>query len=361
MNYLTDFRDQTQAEILLERIRQLSRGLPQINLMEVCGTHTMAISRFGLRKLLPDNIRLVSGPGCPVCVTPECYLDQAIILAEKKNVCLTTFGDMMRVPASHSSLEESLTRGSRIIVVYSPLEALELARRSKQEVVFLAIGFETTAPAVASVILLATRKKVKNFSVLVGHKLIPPAMDALLCDGQVKIDGFICPGHVSAIIGTKSYQFIPEKYGLPCVIAGFELIDILQSIVMLLEQIQKKDACVQIQYSRCVRPEGNEKAWRLVNLIFETGRTLWRGLGTLDDSGLYLRKDYSLWDACWKFDLPEMETSVRSSCRCGDVLKGLITPQQCPLFKKSCSPSRPKGPCMVSSEGTCAAYYRYEV
>ena len=359
MRFLTEYRDTEKLESLYGRISRLASGLPRLNLMEVCGTHTMTIGRAGLRRRLPENISLLSGPGCPVCVTPDSYLDAAIKLTERKNICLATFGDMMKVPGSQGNLEER--QGSEIAVVYSPLEALEIARKTIKEVVFLAVGFETTAPSVASVVLTAAREKIKNFSLLVAHKLIPPAMACLLQDRKVKIDGFNCPGHVSAIIGARPYRVIAERYHRPCVIAGFEILDVLQALVMLLVQFQEKRAAVEIQYSRCVQPAGNLRARHLMAEVFKVGDAEWRGMGVIPKSGLFLKKEYSEFDAVRRFSLQLVKSEKFTGCRCGDILKGLIAPPDCPCFGQSCTPARPKGPCMVSSEGACAAYYRYEL
>ncbi|MCM8769247.1 MAG: hydrogenase formation protein HypD [Candidatus Omnitrophica bacterium] len=361
MKFLSEYRHQREAENLYSLISVAANNLPLVSLMEVCGTHTMAIGRAGLRKRLPENVRLISGPGCPVCVTPDGYLDEAITLVEKEEVNLCTFGDMMRVPGSRGTLEQSQSKGNKVFVVYSPTEALELAGKTKGEVVFLAVGFETTAPAVAWVVKKASQEKIRNFSLLVGHKLIPPAMAALLEDARMKIDGFICPGHVSAIIGKQPYQFIAERYRRACVIAGFETLDIVQAILMLLQQLKEKRSAVEIQYSRCVQPEGNRKAWELIREVFSVVETEWRGLGIIPQSGLALNKKYAWLDARKRFSLSGISIRKREKCKCGEILKGLISPLECPLFGQKCTPSHPVGPCMVSSEGTCAAYYQYEV
>lgn len=362
MKYVDEYRNAGAAGRIIEEIktdvRQYNRT---ISLMEVCGTHTMAIGKFGIRKCLPENIRLVSGPGCPVCVTSNVYIDTAIRFAADESVTLTTFGDMMRVPGSGLSLEKARASGSDIRVVYSPWDTLGIAKKNPdKQVVFLGIGFETTAPVVAATICCANEEKVDNFSVYCAHKCIPPAMELLLCDEDVRIDGFLCPGHVSVIIGSKPYKFIPEEHGIPCVIAGFELLDILQSIRMLIKSIvNKKNPEVEIQYSRCVKKQGNEKAVSLMKDVFEQCDSEWRGLGNIPGSGLRIRKKYSYFDAEKRFSVQVEKSAEHPECICGLILKGVKTPVDCSLFGKTCKPESPVGACMVSSEGTCAAYYKY--
>lgn len=345
------------ADELLSQIRAESMN---VSLMEVCGTHTMAIARSGLRDLVPPNLKLLSGPGCPVCVTAQGDIDAVIELARQPRVTLATFGDMMRVPGTESSLQEERSRGADIRIVYSPLDALTLARNhADREVVFLGIGFETTAPTVAVTVEQAAEEGIGNFSVWSLHKLVPPALEAIFADPDIKVDGLICPGHVSAVIGTEPYRVLADKYYKPCVITGFEALDVLEGIYMLLLQLRKGIASVEIQYRRVVRPEGNVVARESISRVFEPVAARWRGLGSIPDSGLVPQPEYERWDARKKFDIPEIEDRPIKGCSCGEVLKGVLTPFECPLFARGCTPLRPVGPCMVSQEGACAAYYRY--
>jgi hydrogenase expression/formation protein HypD len=330
------------------------------NIMEVCGTHTMAISRGGLRQLIPDEVNLISGPGCPVCVTSNEDIDRIIGIIRKYKVTLFTFGDMIRVPGSHSSLQLEKSRGSDIRICYSPEDSLDYAKENPDsKILLVAIGFETTAPLTAVLINRAFRENIKNFYIFNTHKLVPPVLKILLEDPDIKIDSFLCPGHVSAIIGSRPYQFIPDKYGIPCVISGFEPVDIMESIDMLLKQHKYRKPAVQIQYTRVVKPEGNPKALSLINDIFEPCDSSWRGFGILGFSGLKLREKYSAFDAYGSFPVKIVDSREPPGCRCGDVLKGIITPYDCGLFAKKCTPENPIGPCMVSSEGSCAAFYKY--
>jgi hydrogenase expression/formation protein HypD len=344
----------------LNRIADLAcRVGRNVAFMEVCGTHTMAVSRSGLRRLLPANVKLISGPGCPVCVTDTSYLDAAIELARRPGVIVTTFGDLVRVPGSESSLERERAAGAAVRVVYSPADALALARENPdKQVVFLGVGFETTAPMVAWTIKKAAQDGVMNFSVLCAHKTMPFAMEALLKDQEVKIDGFICPGHVSVITGAQLYWFIPERYGIPCVVCGFEAVDVMKCIAMLLAQIVEKRATVEIEYTRSVNQTGNPAAQQLIAEVFEEGDAGWRGIGVIPRSGLAIRKEFARWDAGRSVTF--RESKPHPGCRCGDVLRGVLTPPECKLFAKVCTPTNPLGPCMVSSEGACAAFYRYE-
>jgi len=320
----------------------------------------MAIFRSGIKQLLPKNINLISGPGCPVCVTSQADIDRMLALARIKNVIITTFGDMLKVPGTKSSLEKERANGCDIRNVYSPADALEIARQNKnREVVFLAVGFETTSPAVASVVSDAKVKKNKNFSIYSSHKIIPPAMQALLQAQEIKLDGFICPGHVSTIIGSSSYEFICRDYKIPCCISGFEPADILETVLMLLKQIQQKKAFVEIQYKRAVKPQGNILAQKILQQVFTESDAQWRGLGTIPKSGYKLNHDYQDFDAEKKFNLKVIVSQEHKNCLCGEVLRGVRTPSQCKLFAKVCNPENPYGPCMVSSEGTCSAWYKY--
>lgn len=346
----------------LETLRELAARLARpARIMEVCGTHTVAAFRSGLRSLLPDNVSLLSGPGCPVCVTPAAYLDRAIALARIERVAIATFGDLLRVPGTESSLERERARGARVKVVYSPLDALrDAAAHPEQQSVFLGVGFETTAPAVAWTIKQAAADRRLNFSVLCAHKTMPQAMAALLRGGDVKVDGFLCPGHVSAIIGSRPYEFICRDYGIPCVVAGFEPADMIQAIEMLLRQIVERRAAVDIQYTRGAGADGNLEALAIMDEVFEACDDDWRGLGIIPGSGLHLRPAFEAYDAlqCWpNLSLPQ--PAAPAGCICGDVLRGARTPAECPLFRTRCTPEMPAGACMVSSEGACAAYFRY--
>jgi len=359
LKYLSEYRDPVLAKKLVESIKKISPNR-KINFMEVCGTHTVAISKSGIRQVMPDRITLLSGPGCPVCVTANSDLDKAIALAQT-GIILTTFGDMMKVPGSYSSLSEEKADGVDVRVVYSTLDALKIAEENPdRDVVFYGVGFETTAPTIAISMLEAQKRGLKNYSVYCVHKIVPPAMKALLDIGELALDGFICPGHVSTIIGSKPYEFITDEYQIPCVIAGFEPLDILQTILMLLKQIEKGEARVEIQYKRSVVPEGNKLALDLMYKVFEVADADWRGIGIIPGSGLKIRKEYAGFDAerLFEFDVPETKPDP-PGCSCGEILRGIKFPYDCKLFGKACTPERPIGPCMVSSEGSCAAYYRY--
>ena len=357
MRFIDEYRDRKLVLGIAESIRK--RSTRDIVLMEVCGGHTMAVHKFGLRELLPETIRLISGPGCPVCVSGTGFIDNVVKLAKMPGNIIATYGDLLRVPGSFSSLEQEKGTGADVRFVYSVLDSLEIARRNPDRtIVFPGIGFETTAPATAAAILRAHKEGLKNFKVLSSHKVMPPVMRALIDEG-VKIDGYIAPGHVTAITGTEMYRPIVEKYGLGIVVAGFEPTDILQSIKMLVAQFEDHDPKVEIQYSRVVKPEGNSIARNLMNEIFELGDDRWRGIGMIPDSGLKIRRKYQSFDTEKYFDLPEAEETEPAGCICGEVLKGLKTPTDCTLFSRVCTPVNPVGACMVSNEGTCAAYYRY--
>jgi hydrogenase expression/formation protein HypD len=347
---------------LVQSIRGLSERVGrEVRFMEVCGTHTMVAFRTGLRQLLPPDVRLISGPGCPVCVTDTGYIDAAIGLCRQPAVTVATFGDLLRVPGSESSLERERAAGANVRIVYSPSDALVLARECPtQRVVFLGVGFETTAPTVAWAIFRAARDGLKNFSVLCAHKTMPHAMEALVKDQEVRIDGFICPGHVSVVTGAGMYRFICERYRIPCVVSGFEAWDMLKSISMLLAQVVEGRAEVEIEYSRSVNEMGNVAARKLMAEVFEECGANWRGIGTIPGSGLEIRQKYAVYDAARVFGVHVAEAHVNPACRCGDVLRGTVTPPECTLFGRTCTPIQPFGPCMVSSEGACAAYYKYE-
>lgn len=360
MKHISEYRDKDICQRLVEKIHSISRKA--IRLMEVCGTHTMSIARNGIRQLLPKNITLISGPGCPVCVTSQQEIDQFIKLAQYEDVIITTFGDLMRVPGSHSSLQKERANGADIRVVYSTLDCLPIAENHPdKQVVFLGVGFETTAPTIAAAILEAQKRKLTNFSVVSAHKLVPPALQALLENKHVAVDGFICPGHVSIIIGAQAYESIVQEYHIPCVIAGFEPADILQSILMLVEQIERDRAEVEIAYKRGVTYEGNKKARELLNRVFEPCDASWRGLGMIPQSGLSIKNEYQALDAHHRFDLSVANVMEPKGCACGQVLSGITTPPDCALFGVACTPDDPIGPCMVSSEGTCAAHYKYQI
>jgi hydrogenase expression/formation protein HypD len=357
LKYVDEYRNKEIAQKILRQIKSISKK--KINLMEVCGTHTVAIFRNGIRKILPPNINLISGPGCPVCVTPISYIDEIIALSREEGFIITTFGDMMRVPGSTSTLEKEKTDGVDIRIVYSTLDALKIAQdNSSKEIVFMGVGFETTSPTIASAVLKAQKEKIRSFSVLSVAKIMPPAMKALLEGKEVNIDGFICPGHVSAIIGSKPYTFVTTQYKVPCVICGFEPLDILQSIYMLVKQIEDGRAEAEIQYKRVVKPEGNKIALDKINEVFKVVDSNWRGIGNIPLSGLEIKDKYGQFNAR-KFEVEIEETREPRGCRCGEVLRGVITPPECSLFRKVCSPENPQGACMVSTEGTCAAYYKY--
>ncbi|HEY5999613.1 MAG TPA: hydrogenase formation protein HypD [bacterium] len=331
-----------------------------LRLMEVCGTHTVAIFRHGIRALLPGSIQLLSGPGCPVCVTAAADVEAAIELARSGTVTLATFGDMMRVPGRRESLAEARAGGADVRIVYSPLDALALARREpSREIVFFATGFETTSPLVAGTLAEAERLGVANFSIICVHKTVPPALAALLGSGEVRVDGFILPGHVCTVTGVAPYAFLPERFGKAAVVTGFDARDILAGVAMLLAQLAAGKPAVEIQYTRVVRPEGNPRALEILGRFFEPCDAHWRGIGTIPGSGLALRGQFAHRDALRRFGLERPEVPEPAACQCGAVLKGIKTPPDCRLFGKACTPERPVGACMVSSEGSCAAYYKY--
>ncbi len=334
-----------------------SKASKILSFMEVCGTHTVAIARSGIKDLLPSNINLISGPGCPVCVTPTGEIDTAIEAAKMKDVVLMSFGDMLRVPGSTSSLEKEKAKGAEVEIVYSPLDSVAAAAKDPgKEFVFMGVGFETTSPTVAAAVIEAKKNNIKNFSVISAFKLIPPALKLLVDDKDIKIDGFLLPGHVSAIIGTIPYEFI----GIPGVVAGFDPEDIMESVRMLIEQVEQGDSKIEIQYDRVVKKAGNPAAVKLLYTVFEECDSSWRGIGKIKDSGLGFRKEFSGFDAMKKLGLKAKETKEPAGCLCGQVLKGMMTPADCKLFGKTCTPENPVGPCMVSSEGTCGAHYRYD-
>jgi len=332
----------------------------EIRIMEVCGTHTTEFFRTGVKDLFPEGLILVDGPGCPVCVTPNDYLDRAIEIGKRHGAVIATFGDMVKVPSSYSSLAREKAGGMDIRVVYSPMNALELAEANPgTEVMFLSVGFETTAPAEAVAVLEAKKRGVKNFAILSGNKLTPPAVDALLTAQEVKIDGFILPGHVSAVIGAGAWRFISEQYGRPCVVSGFDAPDLMMGMISLVDLVRKNKNETVNQYTRVVKEEGNPKALEILHRVFAASDAHWRGIGVIPGSGLELRDEYADFDAARKFPVTPPELKAAKGCRCGELLRGLITPPECALYGKASTPEEPVGPCMVSMEGPCAAYYKY--
>jgi hydrogenase expression/formation protein HypD len=347
---------------LSRAIHSLSKEIGRpLKLMEVCGTHTVAIFRHGVRSLLPEGIRLLSGPGCPVCVTSIRDVDTAVALAKKPGVVLATFGDMMRVPGGEASLNDARADGADVRVVYSPLDALKLAADNpEKQVVFFATGFETTSPLVAGTLMEADSRGVKNFSIYPAHKLVPLALRALLAAGEVEIDGFILPGHVCTISGREPYDFVASEFGTPAVITGFDAPDILEGILMLMSRVRAGEAAVEIQYRKVVREEGNPRAREVTRRCLRPADAYWRGIGTIPESGLNLTEEYAHRDARAVVGVRDVaEHPEPRGCSCGEVLRGLKIPTECPLFGKGCTPERPVGACMVSTEGSCAAYYRY--
>ena len=358
MKYIDEFRDPHLARKLLANIRAQSKQ--DVRFMEFCGGHTHAIFRHGLRQMLPPTVDLRSGPGCPVCVTANADIDRAIALAELPDVILTTFGDMLRVPGSRGSLQMARAEGGDVRIVYSPLDALQIARDNpEQAVIFLGVGFETTAPGVAASILEAEARSLDNFYTLSLHKLTPPATRAILDAGEVRLAGVIGPGHVTTIIGSKAWEFLPLDYGVPCAVAGFEPLDILQAVAAMVEMVEAGRPAVVNAYSRGVRPEGNSTALGIMQRVFEVGEAEWRGLGRVPASGLTLRGAYARFDAALAFPVEVGPSRQHTGCRCGDVLRGVVEPPDCPLFRRVCTPAQPVGPCMVSAEGACAAWYKY--
>ncbi|NVO18155.1 MAG: hydrogenase formation protein HypD [Bacteroidetes bacterium] len=357
MKFVDEYRSKGLIYSLAEQIRKISTK--EICLMEVCGGHTMAIHRFGLHSLLPANIHLLSGPGCPVCVTGIGFIDKAIAYAQLPGVIITTYGDLIRVPGTEGSLEKSKALGADVRIVYSALDAVEIARfNPDRQVIFLGIGFETTTPATAAAIFHANESGLNNFLVLSAHKLMPPVMKALV-DDKLKLDGFIAPGHVTAITGSDMYNFLSEEYKLGVVVAGFEPTDILQSILILVHQFEEGKPAVEIQYNRVVKPEGNVKARELVNSIFESCDDSWRGLGMIPFSGLKIREAFGTFDADKQLRIDSPVSREPKGCICGSILRGLKKPTNCALFGDTCTPSNPVGACMVSGEGTCATFYKY--
>lgn len=349
---LNKFRD---PKLIKNIVDDLKRCNDPIKIMEVCGSHTMAIGHWGIRKLLPENISLISGPGCPVCVTPSSLIDELIKL---ENVTIATFGDVLRVPGKNETLEHARARGLDVRIVYSPLEALELSKQN--ETIFVGIGFETTIPGIAQTILMAKQQNLRNFSVLPAFKLVPPALEVLLSSEDIKLDGVLLPGHVSVIIGAESYLSLPEKYKIGGVVAGFEPLDILSAVKIIIQQAKTNSPAIVNEYNRVVNLVGNKHAQKVINSVLRVEDALWRGIGWIPKSGLGISDEFSDFDASKKYQIELKDEESNTGCKCADVLKGKIIPPECPLFEKVCDPANPIGPCMVSSEGSCAAYYRYE-
>ena len=358
IKHMEEYRAPDISKAILDKIHHNSKK--PIRLMEVCGTHTMSIFKSGIRSVLPEHIDLISGPGCPVCVTAQNEIDAFIELSKCDDVIITTFGDLMRVPGTHSSLQKERADGRDIRIVYSSLDALDIADQNPDKnIVFLGVGFETTAPTIAASICTANDLNLKNFFVFCAHKRVPPALSALLDSGDVRVDGFILPGHVSVIIGEDAYGSVFEKYHKPGVIAGFEPADILQAIFRLVTQIESGTARLENAYRRAVTPAGNMKAQSMMDDIFMTVDAHWRGIGIIPSSGMKIQNRFVAHDAQQAFDIPVPVSQEPVGCKCGEILKGEKTPPECPLYKSSCTPTDPVGPCMVSSEGTCAAYFKY--
>ncbi len=366
MKYVDEFRDPQKAQFLLHEIRGLVTRIQQgrsqpISIMEVCGGHTHAIFRYGVETMLPDGIELVHGPGCPVCVLPMGRVDDCVALANMPGMIFTTFGDAMRVPGSKGSLQQARANGADVRMVYSPLDALRIARENpSRPVVFFALGFETTMPSTALTVLRAERDGIDNFSLFCNHITIIPTMKAILDSPDLQLDGFLGPGHVSMVIGNAPYRFIAEHYHRPLVVAGFEPLDILHALWMVLKQIAEGRAEIENQYNRVVPEDGNRVALDAIDRVFELREHFeWRGLGSIDHSGVRIRDAYAKFDAERRFSVPALKIADPQSCQCGDVLKGIIKPWDCKVFGRDCTPETPLGALMVSSEGSCAAYYQY--
>lgn len=356
------FKNPGDSSLFLEKIRKYADRTGPIRLMEICGTHTMSIARSGLKSILPDNVQLLSGPGCPVCVTPSNMIDMVLGLSQEPGVLITSYGDLLRVPGSRQgdSLLKRRAAGGNVESVYSPLDAVQIAESHPgTEVVFLGVGFETTAPGTAACVLEAAARGLENFSVLSLLKRTEPAIRALIEADDFAVDGFLCPGHVAAIIGADGFSFLPEDYGLPGVVSGFEPADLLSSVLMLTEMLAHRQPCLKNEYTRLVRQKGNAAALSLTEKVFCPVSSDWRGLGHIDMSGYALRPEYARWDAAAKFSLVPRPDHSPSGCRCAQVIRGVLRPSECPLFRKVCSPDNPAGPCMVSGEGACAAAYQY--
>ena len=357
-SFSNDYRDPRLAKSLSRQIVTTSKS--PVRLMEVCGTHTMAIFRHGIRSLLPETITLLSGPGCPVCVTDQTDLDAMIGLAQYEDVIMATFGDLIRVPGSSGSLQQARSQGADVRVVYSPLDAVTLARENPgRMIVFPAVGFETTAPTIAATLITARQAGLDNFCIYPAHKTVPHALNALMTLPQTRIDGFLLPGHVSVIVGVQAYADFWRKYQIPCVVAGFEPVDILEALLDLIRQVETSRPRLANAYPRAVTDQGNPTAKEMMARVFEPCDARWRGIGVIPDSGLAVREEFAAFDARQHFNIEVIPAAESKACACGEILTGIKTPPQCALFRRTCTPMTPVGPCMVSSEGTCAAYYRY--
>lgn len=358
---MTKQEERELAKRLVAEIgRMAEKADHKLRFMEVCGTHTVAIFRAGLRQMLPENVELVSGPGCPVCVTPDDYMDKAIAYSLRDDTIITTFGDMLKVPGSESSLMEAKAQGADIRIVYSPLDSIQIAKDNPdKKVIFLAVGFETTAPTAAATVLAAKEQGLTNLYMLSAQKLVPPALRALLDDPDVRVDGFILPGHVSVITGTGVFSFLASEYHMPGVVTGFEPLQILRSLYRLMQQVTKGEARIENEYGSVVREEGSPAARKATELVYEPADAAWRGIGVIPLSGLHMRKEFAAYDIEQLLPLDVPMGKNKPGCRCGEVLRGIVTPKECPLFGKVCVPTHAVGPCMVSVEGVCAAWYKY--
>lgn len=353
---------QVAGELVAEIGRLAEKCGRRLRFMEVCGTHTVSIFRAGIRQMLPDTVELVSGPGCPVCVTPDEYMDKAIAYAQREDVIITTFGDMLKVPGTESSLSEAKAAGADIRIVYSPLDSLQVAKENPgKKVIFLAVGFETTAPTAAATVLAAEQAGLKNLYMLSAQKLVPPALRLLIDDPEVLVDGFILPGHVSVVTGTEVFRFLETEYHIPGVVTGFEPLQILRSLYRLTKQVAAGEAKVENEYGSVVKTQGNPTSLAVTSRVYEPVAAKWRGIGEIPASGLKMREAYKAYDIEEVLPLPagQLPAPKKTGCRCGEVLKGIVTPHDCPLFGKACVPTHAIGPCMVSVEGVCAAWYKY--
>ena len=358
MKCADEFRSREITAPLVEEIVNSLRR--PVRIMEVCGTHTMSIFRHGIRSLLPEGITLLSGPGCPVCVTPASHIDAFLAAADLPQVTIATFGDLIRVPGTERSLAGARASGSRVEIVYSPMDALTLAQQEPERtILFPAIGFETTAPTIAATILAAERLGITNFLIIAAGKTMPQALEALMADPELQVDGLLCPGHVSAIIGSEAYRPLADRYHLACAVAGFEPADILSGLLSLIRQTNEGRPKVDNCYTRAVTDAGNIRAQHLISEVFAPADSEWRGLGTIPGSGLVLREQYRRFDGMEQLAIPVQPAREPKGCRCGEILKGRLLPPDCPLYGTACTPLQPVGPCMVSNEGTCAAYFRY--
>jgi hydrogenase expression/formation protein HypD len=358
MKYIDEYRNTELGKSFIKRITSISTR--PVKLMEFCGGHTVSILKYGIRQLLPPSIKMLSGPGCPVCVTPVADIDKAVALAHMPGTIITTFGDMIRVPGSNSTLQREKADGADVRIVYSTQDAVEIAGQNPlKSIVFIGVGFETTAPTVAASVMQALKEGLTNYFVLSLHKLTPPVMKALLKSHEIELDGIICPGHVCAIIGAKAFKFIGLEHNIAAAVSGFEPLDILFAVEKLVERIEDGSHSLENAYPRVVRDEGNRQAIEIMNEVFEPADSCWRGIGVVPESGLRLKDKYSAFDAEKAFDIEQPASRENPACICGDILRGVKTPHDCRLFKNVCNPGNPVGPCMVSHEGSCSAYYLY--